>query len=118
MLNLLFRNAFRFSIKFKLENYSYEDYATMCGLLRQKYQLHNEEIKTSGIIKLMDDANKVIGVYTASEARKKAESQGKDMVLVSQTATPILCRATDFRLRTINSFYQEIVMKNLKECSC
>lgn len=72
MINLLFRNAARFSLKFKLENYSYEDYATMCGLLKTKYQLHNQEIQTSGIIKLLDDANKVMGVYNASEARKKA----------------------------------------------
>jgi hypothetical protein len=41
MINLVFRGLARFNAKFKLENYTSEDFATMCGLLREKYQLHN-----------------------------------------------------------------------------
>ncbi len=73
MIKLLFRGHSLFSVfRFKLSHYSFEDYATMCGLLREKYQLHNEEIQTSGLVKLLDQEGNVIGVYTASEARKKS----------------------------------------------
>lgn len=65
MINLFFRNFTRFS-RFKFEDYNNEDLATMCGLLREKYQLHNDEVQTSGLIKLLDHAGRVIGVYTAS----------------------------------------------------
>jgi translation initiation factor IF-3 len=53
----------------------------------------------------MDDKNKVIGIYTASEARKKSLGLGLDMVLVSMGSVPIICRASDFRSRIINKFY-------------
>jgi len=107
MIALLLRSRMWASIvgKFKIGDYSREDYTTMCGLLKEKYFLNNEEIQTSGLIKLLDDTGKVIGVYTASEARKKALALGLDMVLVSQNTFPIVCKAADFRHRTITRFY-------------
>jgi translation initiation factor IF-3 len=101
--------------KYRLEDYTKHDYATMCGLLREKYFLNNEEIQSSGLIKLLDDAGKVIGIYTASEARKKAQALGLDMVLVTLKGTPIVCKASDFRGRLISKFYQDIVLKRQKE---
>jgi len=86
----------------------------MCGLLREKYFLNNEEIQSSGLIKLLDDAGKVIGIYTASEARKKAQALGLDMVLITLNGSPIVCKAADFRGRVINRFYHEIVVKRQK----
>lgn len=64
---------------------------------------------------MLDDAGKVIGIYTASEARKKSQAMGLDMVLVSLKSTPIVCKAADFRGRLINRFYNEIVVKRQKE---
>jgi translation initiation factor IF-3 len=87
----------------------------MCGLLREKYFLNNEEIQSSGLIKLLDDAGKVIGIYTASEARKKAQALRLDMVLITLNGSPIVCKAADFRGRVINRFYHEIVVKRQKE---
>lgn len=118
MLRLIFRNRLclaNTTHKFRLDQYSKEDYATMCGLLKEKYFLNNEEIQSSGLIKLQDDAGKVIGIYTASEARKKAIALGLDMVLVTQKSSPIVCKVSDFRNRLINKFYQDIVVKRQKE---
>ena len=115
MINLLFRNVARFNAKFKIENYNCQDFVTMCGLLREKYQVHNQEIKSSGLIKLLDDAGRVIGVYTASEARKKSEAMGLDMILLSEKSSPIICKAVDFRVKTINNFFNEIVSKSQKQ---
>jgi hypothetical protein len=117
MLKLLFRNRMWLAQpqRFRLEEYNKHDYATMCGLLREKYFLNNEEIQTSGLIKLLDDTGKVIGIYTASEARKKSQALGLDMVLVTNKGTPVVCRASDFRGRLINRFYQDIVIKRQKE---
>lgn len=44
MLKLLFRSRLLFSTqqRYRLEDYSRQDYATMCGLLREKYFLNNE----------------------------------------------------------------------------
>lgn len=64
---------------------------------------------------MLDDTGKVIGIYTASEARKKSQALGLDMVLVSLKSTPIVCKAADFRGRLINRFYNEIVVKRQKE---
>lgn len=64
---------------------------------------------------MLDDTGKVIGIYTASEARKKSQAMGLDMVLVSLKSTPIVCKAADFRGRLINRFYNEIVVKRQKE---
>lgn len=106
----MMRNVFNFA-KFKIDEFNVEDYTTMCGLLKQKYQLNNEQIQTSGLVKLVDDKNKVIGIYTASEARKKSLGLGLDMVLVNMNTSPIICRASDFRSRIINKFYENVVLK-------
>jgi translation initiation factor IF-3 len=90
----------------------------MCGLLREKYFLNNEEVQSSGLIKLTDDSGKVIGIYTASEARKKAVGLGLDMVLVTLKTSPIVCKVADFRGRLVHKFYNEIVVKRQKECKC
>ena len=44
MLKLLFRSRLLLSTqqRYRLEDYSRQDYATMCGLLREKYFLNNE----------------------------------------------------------------------------
>ena len=113
MMRMMMRNCFAFA-KFKIDEFDIQDYTTMCGLLREKYQLNNEEIQTSGLIKLLDDKSKVIGIYTASEARKKSLGMGLDMVLVNMAATPIVCRVSDFRNRIINKFYENVVLKRQK----
>lgn len=116
MIKLLFRGHSLFStFRFSLTHYNPTDYATMCGLLREKYQMHNEEIQTSGFVKLLDGLGNVIGIYTASEARKKSESMGLDMVMVSLKSTPIICKAVDFRKSVLNRFFDEIVTKSNKQ---
>jgi translation initiation factor IF-3 len=63
---------------------------------------------------LLDHSGSVIGVYTASEARKKAEALNLDMVMVSLNTSPITCKAVDFRKRILNRFYDQIVVKSNK----
>jgi translation initiation factor IF-3 len=118
MIRLMLRNSFALGQKFRLEEYNNQDYSTMCGLLKEKYQLNNEEVQTSGLIKLIDDAGKVIGIYTASEARKKSKAMGLDMVLVNRQTNPYICRASDFRNRIVNRFYDDVVLKRQKERKC
>ena len=113
MLRIITKTLFTFS-RFKVDEYSYEDYATMCGLLRQKYQLHNDQIITSGLVKLVDESNRIIGIYTASEARKKSKSLHLDMTLVSSNTVPVVCKAVDFRQRVSQQFFDSVVSKQLK----
>lgn len=64
---------------------------------------------------MLDHSGNVIGVYTASEARKKAEALSLDMVMVSLRTSPITCKAIDFRKRILNRFYDQIVVKSNKQ---
>ena len=87
----------------------------MCGLLRERYQRNNEEIQTSGLIKLLDEGGKVLGIYSASEARKKARNMKLDMVLVSAQSSPPVCRVSNFREDIVSRFYEEVVVKRSQE---
>ena len=39
---------------FKIETFTVEDYKTMCHLLKERYLIHNEDIKVFKDIKLLD----------------------------------------------------------------
>ncbi len=58
----------RFYIRhtFKIDTFTAEDYKTMCHLLKEKYFVHNDDIKIFKDIKLLDENNKLVGVYPAS----------------------------------------------------
>lgn len=86
----------------------------MCGLIREKYQLHNDQVQTTELVKLIDDSGRVIGMYTASEARKKANALNLDMILVNKSIRPIICKAVDFRRRVLTKFYEDIVVRAQK----
>ena len=115
MIAALFQRSRLLASHFKVTDYARDDIVTMCGLLREKYLRNNEEIQTSGLVKLLDDHGKVLGIYSASEARKKAGSMGLDMVLVSSKTSPPVCKASNFKESIISRFYQEIVMKRHEE---
>ena len=66
-------------------------------------------------MKLLDQEGRVIGVYTASEARKKAQNLNLDMVMVSMKASPMICKAVDFRKRTLNAFFDQVVLKSQRD---
>lgn len=72
---------------------------------------NNDEVRTNSNIKLINQTGKMIGIYNASEARRKALSLGKDMVLVNENCEPVICRVIDFRNAVLNRFYEEIVVK-------
>lgn len=86
----------------------------MCGLIREKYQLHNDQVQTTELVKLIDDSGRVIGMYTASEARKKANAINLDMILVNKSISPIICKAVDFRRRVLTKFYEDVVVRAQK----
>jgi len=104
----------RFYIRqtFKVDTFTTEDYKTMCHLLRERYMIHNDDIKVFKDIKLLDENNKLIGVYPASEARKKAYNMKKDITLVNSTSDPVICRVLQFRNDLLNKFFDEIVYKH------
>lgn len=97
---------------FKVDSFTTEDYKTMCHLLRERYLIHNDDIKIFKDIRLLDENNKLIGVYPASEARKKAYNLKKDITLVNSTSDPVICRAVPFRNDLLNKFFDEIVYKH------
>lgn len=97
----------RFYIRhnFKVDNFTTEDYKTMCHLLKDRYMIHNDDIKVFKDIKLLDENNKLVGVYPASEARKKAYNMKKDITLVNSTSDPVICKVVSFRNDLLNKFF-------------
>lgn len=41
---------------------------------------------------MLDENNKLVGVYPASEARKKALNMKKDITLVNSQSDPVICK--------------------------
>ena len=78
----------------------------MCHLLKERYLIHNEDIKIFKDIKLLDENNKLVGIYPASEARKKALNLKKDITLVNSTSDPVICRVIEFRNNVLNKFFE------------
>ena len=62
----------------------------------------------------MDEAGRVIGVYSASEARKKAQGMSLDLILINHKSMPMVCKLTPFRRNTIERFFKEFVSKRSK----
>ncbi|MBU0483395.1 MAG: translation initiation factor IF-3 [Proteobacteria bacterium] len=55
----------------------------------------NEEIRCESI-RVIDDEGEQLGVMTVAEAQSKADAAGYDLVEVSPTATPPVCRIMDY----------------------
>lgn len=110
MLKLVLSRSYLFA-GFKVNKYQRKDYETMCSLIKERYPIFNEAIVTSKDIKLLDENNKLIGRYPASEARKKAVNLNKDIILVNATSDPAICKVVNFRESVLKKFYDEVVIK-------
>jgi translation initiation factor IF-3 len=88
----------------------------MCHLLKERYLIHNDDIKIFKDIKLLDENNKLIGVYPASEARKKAYNMKRDITLVNSQSDPVICKVVNFRNDLLSKFFDEIVYKHNEKC--
>jgi len=51
---------------------------------------------TANEVRLISDDGKMLGIFKLAEAMKKAESAGLDLVEISPTAEPPVCRIMDF----------------------
>jgi|JI6StandDraft_1071083.scaffolds.fasta_scaffold08639_9 hypothetical protein len=124
MLLALFRmrvgpalSKFRFAEgpKLKLERFDFEDIKLMCELLKTKYFKFNEDMQIFKDVRLLDEKGKVLGLYTPTQAKKKAEQLKKDLVLMNENSTPIICKALNFKEEIVTRFYNERVLKNKDE---
>lgn len=64
------------------------------GKLKDQYRV-NEEIRTREVRLVGDNVEQ--GVYSIQEARKIAKEEGLDLVEISPTAKPPVCRVTDYQ---------------------
>lgn len=101
--------------RLKLERFDFEDIKLMCELLKTKYFKFNEELQIFRDVRLLDEKGKVIGLYTPVQAKKKVEQLKKDLVLINEDSTPIICKALPFKEEIVRRFYQERVLKNKDE---
>lgn len=94
-----------------VEKFLPKDYMTMCSLIKERYPVYNEAIELHKDVRLLDENNKLIGIYEASEARRKASNMKKDIILVNVKSSPAVCKVVSFREMTLRKFYDEIVNK-------
>ena len=66
MLALLTSRNFLFFSKFKLNQFTPDDYKTMCFLIKYKVPIFNELIVVGQDVKLLAEDGKLIGKYQAS----------------------------------------------------
>jgi translation initiation factor IF-3 len=96
---------------FNVRKYKPEDIKTMCMLVKEPFPIYNEFIELHKEIQLIDENKKLIGIYSAAEARKKASSLKQDIILLNENSTPAVCKACNFRETILKKFYEEIVKK-------
>lgn len=111
MLKFALRGHLHLLGRFHVDKFGAKDYQTMCSLIKEKYPIYNESIELHKDIRLLDEKNKLIGIYEASEARRKATTMKKDIVLVNVQSTPAVCKIINFRESILKKFYDEIVIK-------
>lgn len=111
MLKFALNKHLQFLARFHVEKFGAKDYKTMCSLIREKYPIYNEAIELHKDIRLFDENNKLIGVYGAAEARRKALTMKKDIVLLNYQSNPAVCKVVGFRESILQKFYDEIVTK-------
>ena len=109
-------NRSLFLAGFKVEKFTTTDYRTMCSLIKEKHPLYNEAIEIHKDVKLLDEKGKLVGRYSASEARKKATTLKKDIVLLNPNSDPVVCKLYNFRETILRKFYDEIVNKRNEQC--
>jgi translation initiation factor IF-3 len=79
-------------------------------MLNLHYHLFNEQIDIYEDVKLLDENNKVIGVYKPDDAKKKVSQLRKDLVLFNAVSKPIICKALSYRQDIVNKFYKDLVL--------
>ncbi len=66
----------------------------MAGPAREEYQI-NDRIEVPEV-RLIDDAGEMVGVVSTTEALRRAEDLGLDLVEVSPSADPPVCKILDY----------------------
>ena len=98
-------------VKINSKDFSFAEVKSMCGILNMPYRPFNEQIDIYEDIKLLDDNNKIIGVYKPEEAKKKVAQLKRDMVLFNASSKPIICKALNYRHDIVTKFYTDLVLK-------
>jgi len=58
--------------------------------LAKNYEIHSKEVR------LIDSEGNMLGIFTLAEAQKRANEKGLDLVEISPTATPVVCKIMDY----------------------
>lgn len=111
MLKIILSRQFRSFASLHVEKFNSKDYQTMCSLIREKYPIYNEAIEIHKDVKLLDEGGKLIGIYEPSEARRKALTMKKDIILLNLKSSPAICKTARFRENILKKFIEEIVNK-------
>lgn len=106
MLKVILNRSVFLAAGFKVDKFDTKDYKAMCSLIKEKYPVFNEAIELNKDVKLLDERGKLIGQYSASEARKKASTMKKDIILVNPAVTPAICKLESFRESVLKKFYE------------
>lgn len=63
-------------------------------------------------MRVIDENNKLIGVLTFEEARRKAEKLGKDIIMTNADVKPAVCKICDYSDELAARFLSDVLKKN------
>ncbi|KRW99608.1 Translation initiation factor 3, N-terminal [Pseudocohnilembus persalinus] len=101
-----------FSVQDKSKTQELKQLSDMMGMKQQKI---NEEIPNKGDIRLVGDNGKQIGLYTLEQALKMANSKGVDLLLVSDSVKPMICKMVNYKDLLYKKFINEFLLQDAKQ---
>lgn len=91
----------------------YAELRHISKILGIQYFKHNREITHTGDVRLLDEGNRLLGIYNLDEARRKCEELQKDIVMTNLNARPPICKAYDYKDDLYKKFLKEVIEKDL-----
>ncbi|KAM3128470.1 hypothetical protein pb186bvf_019402 [Paramecium bursaria] len=81
-------------------------------ILGSKELVVGDDIKYYQQVRVVDDQNKLIGVFQFDEAKKKAQKLNKEIIMINQEVSPALCRICDYSDELAQRFMSDILKKS------
>lgn len=87
----------------------------LSSILKLPVYKMNEEIRHYGNVRLLDEHNKLIGVFSYEEACNKAKKTDKDIIMLNDQVKPALCKLCNYSDELALKFIGDILKLKPKQ---
>jgi len=116
---ILFKPTFNYAPKFSFATQltQAQELRYLARIVGTAYFKHNDEVNVSSDVRLVDQNNKFLGIYSVNEAKKKCRELNTDLVLINDATRPAICKATNYKDDLYKKFVKDILEKDLIKLS-